>query len=65
MRDKFIKFMYGRYGVDELNKTGAFIAIGLSLLGMFFAALTPRTPTITSLASSIDERMSFLISVSG
>ena len=36
MRDKFIKFMYGRYGVDELNKTGAFIAIGLSLLGMFF-----------------------------
>lgn len=36
MRDKFIKFMYGRYGVDELNKTAAIFAIALSFLGMFF-----------------------------
>ncbi|MBE7092480.1 MAG: hypothetical protein E7365_04810 [Clostridiales bacterium] len=36
MRDKFIKFMYGRYGVDELNKSAAVFAIILSILGMFF-----------------------------
>ena len=34
MRDKFLKFMYGRYGVDELGKTMLLSAIVLSFLGM-------------------------------
>ena len=34
MRDKFIKFMYGRYGVDEYGKTMLLAAIILSVIGM-------------------------------
>ena len=34
MRDKFLKFMYGRYGVDEFGKTMLLTAIVLSVLGM-------------------------------
>lgn len=34
MRDKFLKFMYGRYGVDEFGKSMLLTAIVLSLLGM-------------------------------
>ena len=36
MRDKFIKFMYGRYGVDEFGKYMLVTAIVLSLLGLIF-----------------------------
>lgn len=34
MRDKFLKFMYGRYGVDEYGKFMLVTAIVLSFLGM-------------------------------
>lgn len=36
MRDKFIKFMYGRYGIDELGKHTLIFAIAVSVLGMIF-----------------------------
>ncbi len=35
MRNKFLKFMIGRYGVDEFSKTMAFTAVFLSLLRLF------------------------------
>ena len=34
MRDKIIRFMYGRYGVDELGKHMLVASIVISLLGM-------------------------------
>ncbi len=34
MRDKFLKFMYGRYGVDEFGKSMLITAIIFSVLGM-------------------------------
>lgn len=34
MRDKFLKFMYGRYGVDEFGKSMLITAVVLSVLGM-------------------------------
>lgn len=34
MRDKIIRFMYGRYGVDELGKNMLVSAVVLSVLGM-------------------------------
>ncbi len=37
MRDKFIKFMYGRYGVDELNKSAAILALVLSFVSMLLS----------------------------
>lgn len=36
MRNKFLQFMIGRYGVDEFSKTLAIIAVLLSLLRLFF-----------------------------
>ena len=36
MRDKFIRFMYGRYGMDELGKHMLIFAISVSVLGMIF-----------------------------
>ncbi len=36
MRDKFIKFMYGRYGMDELGKHMLVLAIAVSVLGVIF-----------------------------
>lgn len=35
MREKFMRFMIGRYGVDEFSKTMAFTAVFLSLLRLF------------------------------
>ena len=35
MREKFMRFMIGRYGVDEFGKTMAFTAIFLSVLRLF------------------------------
>ena len=40
-RDRFMKFMYGRYGVDELGKHLLILAIVLSVLGLFL----PRIPS--------------------
>lgn len=34
MRDRFIKFMYGRYGVDEFGKSMLWFAVILSVIGM-------------------------------
>lgn len=34
MRDKFLKFMYGRYGVDEYGKFMLLTAVVFSFLGM-------------------------------
>lgn len=34
MRDKFLKFMYGRYGVDEFGRSMLITAIVLSIVGM-------------------------------
>ncbi len=34
MRDKFLKFMYGRYGVDEFGRSMLITAIVLSVVGM-------------------------------
>jgi len=34
MRDRFIRFMYGRYGVDELSKHLLIFTIVLSVIGM-------------------------------
>ncbi len=39
MRDKFIKFMYGRYGVDEFGKSMLITAVVISFLGMFINLL--------------------------
>ena len=36
MRDKFIRFMYGRYGVDEFGKTMLWTAVILSVAGLIF-----------------------------
>lgn len=35
MREKFMRFMIGRYGADEFSKTMAFTAVFLSLLRLF------------------------------
>lgn len=34
MRDRFIKFMYGRYGVDEFGKAMLWAAVILSVFGL-------------------------------
>lgn len=36
MKEKFIRFMYGRYGVDKLSKHLVWAGLVLSLLSMFF-----------------------------
>lgn len=53
MRDKFIKFMYGRYGVDELNKTAALVAIVLSILSMFLPGWTSFAFSVLSFLTVI------------
>lgn len=35
MREKFMRFMIGRYGADEFSKTMAFAAVFLSILRLF------------------------------
>ena len=37
MRDKFIRFMYGRYGVDEYAKSLLTSAVVISVLGMLLS----------------------------
>lgn len=37
MREKLMRFMYGRYGVDKLSKHLVFGAVVLSLVSIFFA----------------------------
>lgn len=36
MREKIIRFMYGRYGVDKLSKHTVFAALLLCIAAMFF-----------------------------
>ncbi len=36
MKDKLVKFMTGRYGVDALSKFLLYIAIGLMVIGIIF-----------------------------
>ena len=47
MRDKFLKFMYGRYGVDEFGKCLLFAAVIVSVLSM----LLIRIPLVSTLLS--------------
>lgn len=36
MKEKFIRFMYGRYGVDKLSKHLVWVGLVVGLLSMFF-----------------------------
>ena len=36
MRDKFIRFMYGRYGMDSLSRFLIFFGLGMMLITSFF-----------------------------
>ena len=36
MKEKFIQFMQGRYGVDTLNNHALFLVIALFVLNIFF-----------------------------
>ena len=54
MRDKFIKFMYGRYGVDEYGKSMLTCALILSILSIIFNLFF-------SLGSFICSTLSFLL----
>lgn len=49
-RDRFIKFMYGRYGVDELGKHLLVLAIALSALGLFLPRIPSFVCSVLSLA---------------
>ena len=51
MRDKFIKFMYGRYGVDELGKVMLGCALAFSILSMIFNLFFPLGSFICSTVS--------------
>lgn len=35
MREKFQRFMYGRYGVDDLSRFMLYVTLGLCLINMF------------------------------
>ena len=35
LREKFARFMYGRYGVDELGKTLLYVILGMAIVSMF------------------------------
>ena len=35
MKQKFAKFMYGRYGTDELSRALSFFALALLIVSMF------------------------------
>lgn len=35
LREKFARFMYGRYGVDELGKTLMYVLLGMIVISMF------------------------------
>ncbi len=54
MRDKIIRFMYGRYGVDELGKQMLISSLFISLLGMILNLFKLKiAPFICSLLSFI------------
>lgn len=54
MRDKIIRFMYGRYGVDELGKHMLISSLVISLLGMILNLFRLRyVPFICSILSFI------------
>lgn len=35
LREKFARFMYGRYGVDELGRTLLYVLLGMVVISMF------------------------------
>ncbi len=35
LREKFARFMYGRYGVDELGRTLLYVLLGMIVISMF------------------------------
>ena len=35
LREKFARFMYGRYGMDELGKTLMYVLLGMIVISMF------------------------------
>ncbi len=37
MKQKFLKFMYGRYGIDELSKALTYVALALLIISIFLA----------------------------
>ena len=45
MRDKFNKFMQGRYGVDDLSRFTMGVALVLIILAMFANIFSRTTPT--------------------
>ena len=49
MREKFMRFMIGRYGVDEFSKTMAFTVVFLSLLRLFLTGWASFIFSIISL----------------
>lgn len=49
MREKFMRFMIGRYGVDEFSKTMAFTVVFLSLLRLFLTGWASLIFSILSL----------------
>ena len=36
LREKFARFMYGRYGVDELGKALMYLSLGMIVISMFW-----------------------------
>ena len=49
MREKFMRFMIGRYGVDEFSKTMAFTVVFLSILRLFLTGWASLIFSILSL----------------
>ena len=45
LRNRFIRFMYGRNGVDQLGQAESFVLLALVILGLFFG----RVPVVRSI----------------
>ena len=37
LKERFVRFMYGRYGPDQLNNTLLLVGVGLAIIGMLFS----------------------------
>ena len=50
MKQKFARFMYGRYGTDQFSRFLAFISVALILLSLFFDSYARTTLFVLALA---------------
>ncbi len=44
MRNRFIRFMAGRYGTDQLNRTLSFVSIAFAVLALIAGLVFPKSP---------------------